>query len=77
MWTARFERLKTLFVAAIRAKKRRSELETARVIAYVEERLQNSFLLPVNAKGMQFPSADHDPLQVRSQGVARHSCRAH
>ncbi len=77
MWTARFERLKAQFVAAIHARKRGSERETARVIAYVEERLHNSFFLPVNAKGMQSPSADHDSLQVRSQGVARHSCRAH
>lgn len=75
MWTARFKRFETLLVAALRAKRRESASDTARVIAYVEERLQNSFLLSTHATHRS--AADHDSFQVRPQGAARHSCRAH
>jgi len=77
MWTARFERLLIRFAAAIRARRRCSALEASRTIACVEERLQNNFLLPNIGERMSPTAADHDSLQIRSQGVARHSCGAH
>lgn len=75
MWSARFERLKTLFVSIIFTEA--SESEAEREIAYVRERLQNNFLLSTNSSSMPLALTNHDPLQVPSQGVAGHPCRAH
>lgn len=74
MWSAWFERVKTrvtdIFAGA-------SEFEAARESAYVAERLQNNLLISTNSNSMPLAPTDHDPLQVRSQSVARRPCRAH
>lgn len=75
MLSAWFERLRTQFVA--RAFGEPSEAESAREVAYVRERLQNDFLISTNSSSLPLVPTDHDPLQVRSQGVARGSCGAH
>lgn len=75
MLSAWFERLGTQFVA--RAFGEATEFERARVITYVNERLQNDFLISTNSSSLPWVPTDHDPLHVRSQGVARGSCGAH
>lgn len=75
MLSAWFERVRTQFVA--RAVGEPSEYERVREIAYVSERLQNDFLIPTNSSSQPLALTDHDPLHVRSQGVARGSCGAH
>lgn len=75
MLSAWFERFRTQFVA--RAFGETSEFESAREIAYVNERLQNDFLISTNSSSLPLVPTDHDPLHVRSQGVARGSCGAH
>jgi hypothetical protein len=75
MWSTRFKKIKAMFVTAIFAEA--SEFEKARESAYVNERLQNNFLIPTNSSSMPTALTDHDSLQVRSQGVARRSCGAH
>lgn len=71
MWSAWFQRVKTLFVVTVFAKA--SEFETSRKIAYVNERLHNNFLIPADANSMALPLTDHEPLQVRSQNFAGRS----
>ena len=75
MWSARFEKLKTLFVTALVAET--NEFETAREIAYVNERLQNNLLISTTLSSTPFSPKSHDALQVRSQGVAGRPCGAH
>ena len=75
MLSAWFERIGTEFVA--RAFGEPSEFESAREIAYVDERLQNDFLISEYSSSLPRVLTDHDSLQVRSQGVARGSCGAH
>ena len=67
-----FERFKTRFIATLFGET--SEFEKARESAYVNERLQNNLLIPTNSSRMTSALIDHDPLQVRSQGIAGHSC---
>lgn len=47
MWSAWFERLKTKIVAVTSAEA--IEFETARQLAFVNERLQNNFLIPARS----------------------------
>lgn len=75
MLSAWFEKIRTEFVA--RAFGEVNEFESAREIDYVNERLQNDFLISSNSNSLPLVLTDHDPLQVRSQGVARGSCGAH
>lgn len=72
MLSAWFERIRTEFVT--RAFGEPSEPESAREIDYVNERLQNDFLISSNSNSLPLVLTDHDPLQVRPQGVARGSC---
>lgn len=75
MWSARFKRFKTLFVTAIFAEV--SESRMAREIDYVNERLQNGFLISANSNSMSFSLTNRDPRQVRTQSVVRRSCEAY
>jgi len=70
-----FERFRAQFIAI--AFGEASEFEKARESAYVNERLQNNLLIPTNSSSKPSALTDHDPLQVRSQSVAGHSCGAH
>lgn len=70
-----FGRMKALFVTALSTEG--SGREATRELAFVNERLGNNFLIPTNSNSMPLTLTDHDSLQVRSQGVARHSCGAH
>lgn len=75
MWFTRFESMKNLFLATLSAEA--GELETARKIAFVNERLQNNFLILTGSRNTPTTPTDHDQLQDRSQGVARNPCGAH
>lgn len=70
-----FRRMKTELAA--RALGEASEFETIRQLAYVNERLQNDFLIPIHASSPTSIATDHAQFDVRPQDIARRSCRAY
>lgn len=62
---------------AARAFGEASEFEATRQLAYVNERLQSDFLIPIHTSRPSFIATDHAQLHVRPQDIARRSCRAY